>query len=239
MVRCRSKWTMATGKGVNPKENIDFSLEGVNVILIDDVLFTGRSIRSALDALVSFGRPSSVELLVLIDRRFSRELPIQPKYIGKSVDVIENEYVVVNLDQKHRDVVLLNDKKIGGILVETEIKKKNVKTIIGIGINLNISKKESWWGDLSKFALESKRNELINLILTEFLNIFDNSYDNWLDDWKKSCMHINKEIEIFDGEHLQKKAIFKDIDAQGNAIIESKEGEEVIATGQISIKGVY
>ena len=135
--------------------------------------------------------------------------------------------------------ILLNDKKIGGILVETERNKENIKTIIGIGINLNISKKESWWGDLSKFALESKRNELINLILTEFLNIFDNSYDKWLDDWKKSCMHMNKEIEIFDGEHLQKKAIFKDIDVQGNAIIESKEGEEVIATGQISIKGVY
>ena len=135
--------------------------------------------------------------------------------------------------------ILFNDKKIGGILVETEINKENIKTIIGIGINLNINKEESWWGDLSRFALESKRNELINLILTEFLNIFDNSYDNWLDDWKKSCMHINKEIEIFDGEHLKKKAIFKDIDAQGNAIIESKEGEEVIATGQISIKGVY
>ena len=135
--------------------------------------------------------------------------------------------------------ILFNDKKIGGILVETEINKENIKTIIGIGINLNINKEESWWGDLSRFALESKRNELINLILTEFLNIFDNSYDNWLDDWKKSCMHINKEIEIFDEEHLKKKAIFKDIDAQGNAIIETKEGEEVIATGQISIKGVY
>ena len=135
--------------------------------------------------------------------------------------------------------ILFNDKKIGGILVETEINNENIKTIIGIGINLNINKEESWWGDLSRFALESKRNELINLILTEFLNIFDNSYDNWLDDWKKSCMHINKEIEIFDGEHLKKKAIFKDIDAQGNAIIETKEGEEVIATGQISIKGVY
>ena len=135
--------------------------------------------------------------------------------------------------------ILFNDKKIGGILVETEINKENVKTIIGIGINLNINKEESWWGDLSRFALESKRNELINLILTEFLNIFDNSYDNWVDDWKKSCMHINKEIEIFDEEHLQKKAIFKDIDAQGNAIIETKDGEEVIATGQISIKGVY
>ncbi len=135
--------------------------------------------------------------------------------------------------------ILFNDKKIGGILVETEINKENIKTIIGIGINLNINKEESWWGDLSRFALESKRNELINLILIEFLNIFDNSYDNWLDDWKKSCMHINKEIEIFGGEHLKKKAIFKDIDAQGNAIIETKEGEEVIATGQISIKGVY
>ena len=135
--------------------------------------------------------------------------------------------------------ILFNDKKIGGILVETEINKENIKTIIGIGINLNINKEESWWGDLSRFALESKRNELINLILTEFLNIFDNSYDNWLDDWKKSCMHINKEIEIIDGEHLKKKAIFKDIDAQGNAIIETKDGEEVISTGQISIKGVY
>ena len=52
-------------------------------------------------------------------------------------------------------------------------------------------------------------------------------------------MHINKEIEIFDGENLQKQAIFKDIDAHGNAVIESLDGEEVIANGQISIKGVY
>jgi len=90
--------------------SIDFSLEGLNVILIDDVLFTGRSVRSALDALVSFGRPSSVELLVLIDRRFSRELPIQPKYIGKSVDVIENEYVFVSWNKNKSNVTLLNDK---------------------------------------------------------------------------------------------------------------------------------
>ncbi len=89
--------------------SIDFSLEGVNVILVDDVLFTGRSIRSALDALVSFGRPCSVELLVLIDRRFSRELPIQPKYIGKSVDVIDNEHVLVDLENNN-NVALLNGK---------------------------------------------------------------------------------------------------------------------------------
>jgi pyrimidine operon attenuation protein/uracil phosphoribosyltransferase len=92
------------------KTNIDFSLENLNVILIDDVLFTGRSVRSCLDALVSFGRPNSVELLVLIDRRFSRELPIQPKYVGKSIDVIENEHVVVNLDENESNVILLNEK---------------------------------------------------------------------------------------------------------------------------------
>ena len=89
--------------------SIDFSLENLNVILIDDVLFTGRSVRSSLDALVSFGRPNSVELLVLIDRRFSRELPIQPKYVGKSVDVIDNEHVVVNLDSNTSNVILLNE----------------------------------------------------------------------------------------------------------------------------------
>lgn len=92
------------------KTNIEFSLEGLNVILIDDVLFTGRSVRSSLDALVSFGRPNSVELLVLIDRRFSRELPIQPKYVGQSIDVIDNEHVVVNLGENHSSVILLNEK---------------------------------------------------------------------------------------------------------------------------------
>ena len=91
--------------------NIDFSLEGLDIILIDDVLFTGRSVRSALDAIVSFGRPNMVELLVLIERRFSRELPIQPKYVGRSVDVIDDEYVVVNLDNNNNNNVTLLDKK--------------------------------------------------------------------------------------------------------------------------------
>lgn len=91
--------------------NIDFSLENLNIILVDDVLFTGRSVRSSLDALVSFGRPNSVELLVLIDRRFSRELPIQPKYVGQSVDVIDNEHVVVNLEKDYSNVILLNEKQ--------------------------------------------------------------------------------------------------------------------------------
>lgn len=75
--------------------NLPVSLEGRRVILVDDVLYTGRTIRAALDALMELGRPASVQLLVLIDRRFSRELPIQPDYVGKSIDSYEDQKVKV------------------------------------------------------------------------------------------------------------------------------------------------
>jgi pyrimidine operon attenuation protein/uracil phosphoribosyltransferase len=77
------------------KTQIDFLVENKKVIFIDDVLFTGRSINAALTAIQSFGRPSEIELLVLIDRRFSRHLPIQPDYRGRQVDAIQNEKVKV------------------------------------------------------------------------------------------------------------------------------------------------
>ena len=78
------------------KTQINFIVEDKKVIFIDDVLFTGRSIRSALTAIQSFGRPSEIELLVLIDRRFSRNLPIQPDYRGRQVDAINGEKVKVS-----------------------------------------------------------------------------------------------------------------------------------------------
>lgn len=82
------------------KTQIDFIVEGKKVVFIDDVLFTGRSIRSALTAIQSFGRPQEIELLVLIDRRFSRHLPIQPDYRGRQVDAINGEKVLVRWQQK-------------------------------------------------------------------------------------------------------------------------------------------
>ena len=74
---------------------INFSTEGKNVVLIDDVLYTGRTIRAAFDALLAFGRPEKVELCVLINRRFSRQFPIQPDYTGKSIDSIVSQKVKV------------------------------------------------------------------------------------------------------------------------------------------------
>ncbi len=77
------------------KTNINFIVEDKKIVFIDDVLFTGRSIRSALTAIQSFGRPTEIELLTLIDRRFSRHLPIQPDYRGRQVDAINGEKVKV------------------------------------------------------------------------------------------------------------------------------------------------
>jgi pyrimidine operon attenuation protein / uracil phosphoribosyltransferase len=92
------------------KTDILFSIEGKNVVLIDDVLYTGRTIRAALDALMDFGRPSKVELLVLIDRRYSRELPIQPDYTGRSIDSIVTQKVKVLWKERDgKDEVLLLD----------------------------------------------------------------------------------------------------------------------------------
>ncbi|MGV3696010.1 bifunctional pyr operon transcriptional regulator/uracil phosphoribosyltransferase PyrR [Flavobacterium sp.] len=82
------------------KTQIDFLVEDKKVVFIDDVLFTGRSIRAALSAVQSFGRPSEIELLVLIDRRFSRHLPIQPDYRGRQVDAIDDEKVKVCWKEK-------------------------------------------------------------------------------------------------------------------------------------------
>ena len=90
--------------------DIKFSIEGKKVVLIDDVLYTGRTTRAALDALMDFGRPGKVELMVLIDRRYSRELPIQADYIGKSIDSIVTQKVkVLWSEREEKDEVILID----------------------------------------------------------------------------------------------------------------------------------
>ena len=82
---------------------IDFLIEGKKVILIDDVLYTGRTIRAAMDAMLAYGRPHSVSLLVLVDRKHKRELPIEASFSGISVDTIQSEKVLVELKESGGD----------------------------------------------------------------------------------------------------------------------------------------
>ena len=154
----------------------------------------------------------------------------------RAINKISNKLLV---SLKWPNDILVKDKKIGGILVEKEIQKEVTRTIIGIGININIKKQESWWGDLSNYNLETKRNELINLILLEFISMSKDMNPNWMDEWRDSCIHMNKQIKIEVGNSFKEEAFFKDIDENGNAIIETNEGKKVMSSGEISIKGVY
>ena len=93
------------------RTNIDFIIEDKNVVLVDDVLFTGRTIRAGLDAMLAFGRPKDVQLLVLVDRRLSRHLPIQAEYIGITIDSISTQKVKVDWKEVDgKDKVTLLDK---------------------------------------------------------------------------------------------------------------------------------
>jgi pyrimidine operon attenuation protein/uracil phosphoribosyltransferase len=85
--------------------DLPFSIENKKVILIDDVLYTGRTIRAAMDALLDNGRAKKVELCILVDRKFSRELPIQPDYVGKSIDSIVTQKVKVFWEGEKRVVL--------------------------------------------------------------------------------------------------------------------------------------
>lgn len=86
---------------------INFLVEGKKVILVDDVLFTGRTVRAAMDALMAFGRPEQIELLILVDRLRKRELPIEPEYTGIKVDTLDTEKVIVRLNENEADKVYI------------------------------------------------------------------------------------------------------------------------------------
>ncbi|MCO5248770.1 MAG: bifunctional pyr operon transcriptional regulator/uracil phosphoribosyltransferase PyrR [Chitinophagales bacterium] len=103
----------SSGKQLKAREtDIEFTIEGKKIILIDDVLFTGRTIRAALDALLDYGRASEVKLMALVNRRFNRELPIQPDFIGLTVDTQAGEVVSVDWgkDKNASCVIILKEK---------------------------------------------------------------------------------------------------------------------------------
>ena len=104
----RDDWSLISQNPIVKKSDIGFLLEDRRVVLVDDVLFTGRTIRAALDAIMDYGRPLSIQLAVLIDRG-GRELPIQPDYVGMAVAAEAGERVDVLLEEKDvRDEVVLS-----------------------------------------------------------------------------------------------------------------------------------
>lgn len=95
----RDDWSLVSQNPIVKRTDIKFPVEGMTIILVDDVVFTGRTIRAALDAIMDFGRPKSIQLVSLIDRG-GRELPVQPDYVGKKVKVAANQHVHVLLQEE-------------------------------------------------------------------------------------------------------------------------------------------
>ncbi|MEK9755663.1 MAG: bifunctional pyr operon transcriptional regulator/uracil phosphoribosyltransferase PyrR [Bacteroidota bacterium] len=89
--------------------DINFSIENKNVVLIDDVLFTGRSIKAAMTSIDTYGRPNSIELLVLVDRRFKREMPIEPNYYGVKIDTLMGDKVKVEWNKVGKNTVFIEN----------------------------------------------------------------------------------------------------------------------------------
>ncbi|OEK03348.1 PyrR protein [Roseivirga sp. 4D4] len=93
---------------------IDFLIEGKKVILVDDVFYTGRSVRAALDAMNAFGRPEKVELLSLVVRKYAKHVPIFPDYVGKEVNTLDSQKVLVEWkgeNEAQEDTVWLINKE--------------------------------------------------------------------------------------------------------------------------------
>jgi pyrimidine operon attenuation protein/uracil phosphoribosyltransferase len=106
----RDDLTLVATSPVVSKTEIDFDITGKNLVLVDDVLYTGRTVRAALDALIDFGRPRSIQLAVLIDRGH-RELPIRADYAGKNIPTAQNETVEVHLlETDGEDAVVIVEK---------------------------------------------------------------------------------------------------------------------------------
>ncbi len=104
----RDDWTTLDAKPHIGQSHINQDLDNMNIILVDDVLYTGRTIRAALEALLDYGRPKKVELLVLVDRGH-RELPIDANYVGRIVETDKNEHVnVLVVEHDGRDEVFIS-----------------------------------------------------------------------------------------------------------------------------------
>jgi pyrimidine operon attenuation protein/uracil phosphoribosyltransferase len=110
----RDDWTRIAATPKVGKTEIPFSVDDKTIILVDDVLFTGRTIRAAMDALVDFGRPRKIELVALVDRGDNdRELPIQANYSGGVLNISSNETINVYLKEGgYEDLVTIEEKKV-------------------------------------------------------------------------------------------------------------------------------
>ena len=158
--------------------------------------------------------------------------------ISEAMDTISGQKI--NASLKWPNDLLINKKKICGILIESEVNADNVEFIVGIGINYSLPTKESWWGEIGELADILPREKLINCILKSIIYYLENGYENWKDAWEKRCIHMGIELEAISNNQKDNEiGIFKGINEEGKMLLQTKNELKIISSGECSIKGIY
>ena len=158
--------------------------------------------------------------------------------ISEAMDSVSGQKI--NAELKWPNDLLINKKKICGILIESEMSADEVEFIVGIGINYSLPKKESWWGEIGDIADILPREKLMNSILQNIINYKENGYKNWKDAWEKRCMHIGIELKALSNNQKDTDiGIFIGINEEGKMLLQTERGLKIISSGECSIKGIY
>ena len=158
--------------------------------------------------------------------------------ISEAIDSVSGQKI--NAELKWPNDLLINKKKICGILIESEMSADEVEFIVGIGINYSLPKKESWWGEIGELADILPREKLMNSILENIINYKENGYKNWKDAWEKRCMHIGIELKALSNNQKDTDiGIFIGINEEGKMLLQTERGLKIISSGECSIKGIY
>ena len=158
--------------------------------------------------------------------------------ISEAMDSVSGQKI--NAELKWPNDLLINKKKICGILIESEMNADEVEFIVGIGINYSLPKKESWWGEIGELADILPREKLMNSILQNIIDYKENGYKNWKDAWEKRCMHIGIELKALSNNQKETDiGIFNGINEEGKMLLQTERGLKIISSGECSIKGIY
>ena len=154
-------------------------------------------------------------------------------------DALTEVFNLNSIKLKWPNDLVYEKKKIGGILVEKEVFANYTKAIVGIGINLELDKKESWWGDLKDLNGKNLRDKIINRILMKFEILLKNGLDDWKSLWYQSCIHNDAIISVaINNETIKGK--YLGINDAGELLLEKETGNIIsFSSGEVSIKGIY
>ena len=238
-------------KGLNP-ENIDFYLldtvDSTNTFAKDKQLLKKFLIVISEEQTAGRGRqgkqwysPDSGNIYMTIKFKDKNDAPVSliiGLLISESMDYVSGKKI--NAGLKWPNDLLINNKKICGILVESEIVNNEVEFIVGIGINYSLPKKESWWGEIGNLAEILPREKLINSILCAIISYAENGYPNWLAAWENRCMHIGDELKVISNNNQDEEVgIFQGINEEGKMLLKTSSELKSISSGECSIKGIY